>query len=420
MQIIRKIRNKKNIIKEFSSWGPVYKGLSVAMALAAIAFLVMLIAVDALPASITLTFIGFMLLLLAGAGLLFGRKRKGLRIIGIVLAVFFVVIYGTGAYYMSTTYVMLERISVEGREAQALAKKINVAEEPFNVYITGIDQWAKEKGLDLERSDVNMIITVSPKTRKILLTSIPRDAYVPLHTTKRMDKLTHTGVYGVDETLKTVEDWLGFDMNYYIKANFTAVVNIVNAIGCIDVYSPMEFNPVKRPQWTVKKGWNRMNGRQAVAFAREREAFEGKDSIRVENQQRVIEAILKKLMSSSTLLIKYGDIMEAAGESLETNMPTSDMKALIKMQLADLVPWEIETQKIDGEYDMDYVASLTQARQFQVFRTDPASVEKAKEAIDKVMNPTSAEVAQAMAQRQKNSMFSFFRNIFSGKKSKKK
>lgn len=420
MQIIRKIRNKKNIIKEFSSWRPLYKGLSVAMALAAIAFLVMLIAVDALPASITLTFIGFMLLLLAGAGLLFGRKRKGLRIIGILLAVFFVVIYGTGAYYMSTTYIMLERISVEGREAQALAKKINVAEEPFNVYITGIDQWAKEKGLDLERSDVNMIITVSPKTRKILLTSIPRDAYVPLHTTKRMDKLTHTGVYGVDETLKTVEDWLGFDMNYYIKANFTAVVNIVNAIGCIDVYSPMEFNPVKRPQWTVKKGWNRMNGRQAVAFAREREAFEGKDSIRVENQQRVIEAILKKLMSSSTLLIKYGDIMEAAGESLETNMPTSDMKALIKMQLADLVPWEIETQKIDGEYDMDYVASLTQARQFQVFRTDPASVEKAKEAIDKVMNPTSAEVAQAMAQRQKNSMFSFFRNIFSGKKSKKK
>ncbi|HHW94862.1 MAG TPA: LCP family protein [Mogibacterium sp.] len=420
MQIIRKIRNKKNIIEEFSSWGPVYKGLSVAMTLAAIAFLVMLIAVDALPASITLTFIGFMLLLLAGAGLLFGRKRKGLRIIGIFLAVFFVVIYGTGAYYMSTTYIMLERISVESQEAQALAKKVNVAEEPFNVYITGIDQWAKEKGLDLERSDVNMIITVSPKTRKILLTSIPRDAYVPLHTTKRMDKLTHTGVYGVDETLKTVEDWLGFDMNYYIKANFTAVVNIVNAIGCIDVYSPMEFNPVKRPQWTVKKGWNRMNGRQAVAFAREREAFEGKDSIRVENQQRVIEAILKKLMSSSTLLIKYGDIMEAAGESLETNMPTSDMKALIKMQLADLVPWEIETQKIDGEYDMDYVASLTQARQFQVFRTDPASVEKAKKAIDKVMNPTSAEVAQAMAQRQKNSMFSFFRNIFSGKKSKKK
>lgn len=420
MKKFKKERKGKNLKGFFSSRTLIYKILISAMIFIAIAFIVMMIAVNALPMSIAITFIIFMLLLMAITWILFDRKTKNVRIAGIILASVFLILYGMGTYYMATTYVMLERISVEGQEAQALAKKVNITEEPFNIYITGIDQWAREKGLDLERSDVNMIITVSPKTRKILLTSIPRDAYIPLHTTKQMDKLTHTGVYGVDETLKTVEDWLGYDMNYYIKTNFTAVVNIINAVGGVDVYSPNEFNPIKRSYWTVKKGWNHMNGRQAVAFAREREAFDGKDSMRVENQQRVVKALLKKLMSSSTLLTKYGDIMEAAGESLETNMPTSDMKALIKMQLADLVPWEIRTQKIEGEYDMDYVASLTQSRQFQVYRTDDASVEKAKKAIYKVMNPSAVEIAEAIAHRQKNSMISFFRSMFSKKTSKKK
>ncbi|NLY87285.1 MAG: LCP family protein [Clostridiales bacterium] len=380
--------------------------------LVAIIFIGTIIIVDAFPTGIIISFTGVMLLLIVATGVLLARKTKAIRIIGIVLAAFFIVVYGTGAYYMGTTYAMLARISGDSRETEPFAKSVNTAEDSFNIYITGIDQWDSEKGEDLERSDVNMIVTVCPKTRKILLTSIPRDTYVPLHTAKNMDKLTHTGIYGVDETLSTVEDWIGYDMNYFLKANFSATVDVINAMGGVEVYSPKEFKPVKRSWWTVKKGWNHMNGKEALAFARERKAFNDEDSVRVENQQRVVEAVLKKLMSSYTLLTKYGDIIEAAGKSFETNMPTSDMKDLIKMQLVDLFPWSIETQKIEGKYEMDYVASLTQESKFLVYKVDQKAVDKAKENIDKVMNPSSVAIAEATAQRQKNSMISFLKNLF--------
>ena len=391
---------------------PLYQAIMLVIVLVAIIFIGTIIIVDAFPTGIIISFTGVMLLLIVATGVLLARKTKAIRIIGIVLAIFFILVYGTGAYYMGTTYAMLARISGDSREIEPFAKSVNTAEDSFNIYITGIDQWDSEKGEDLERSDVNMIVTVCPKTRKILLTSIPRDTYVPLHTAKNMDKLTHTGIYGVDETLSTVEDWIGYDMNYFLKANFSATVDVINAMGGVEVYSPKEFKPVKRSWWTVKKGWNHMNGKEALAFARERKAFNDEDSVRVENQQRVVEAVLKKLMSSYTLLTKYGDIIEAAGKSFETNMPTSDMKDLIKMQLVDLFPWSIETQKIEGKYEMDYVASLTQESKFLVYKVDQKAVDKAKENIDKVMNPSSVAIAEATAQRQKNSMISFLKNPF--------
>ena len=227
-----------------------------------------------------------------------------------------------------------------------------------------------------------MIVTVNPVTRRILLTSIPRDAYIKLHTAQQMDKLTHTGVYGVDETINTVQDWLGVDLNYYVKMNFTAVVDVINAIGGVDVYSPKEFVPTKRDWWTVKKGWNHMNGKQALAFARERKAFKGEDSKRVENQQRVVDAILKKLMTSPALLTSYPDILKAASDNMSTNMTSDEMQQVVKMQLADLGIWDIQNQKITGEYDMDYVASLTQSQKFLVYKTKKSSVDECLAAID--------------------------------------
>ena len=145
-----------------------------------------------------------------------------------------------------------------------------------------------------------------------------------------------------------------------------------------------------------------MSGRQALYFARERHAFEGQDSIRVENQQRVVEAVIKKMTSSTTLLTKYGDIMTAAGDNLSTNFATDDMIELVKMQIADLAEWDIETQKIEGEYDEDYVASLTQSQKFSVYKTDTASVRKCVDAINAVQTPTNEELQEAAKNRSRS------------------
>lgn len=390
---------------------PAYLILLIVMMLVGVGFLIMLTIVDAFPASMVVGFIIVLLVLLALAVFLLGHNKKGLRITGIVLAALFILIYGVGIYYLSSTYSMFARISSD-ETSETTADGVNVTEDSFNVYITGIDQWNKEKGLDLERSDVNMIVTVCPKTRKILLTSIPRDTYVKLHTAQQMDKLTHTGVYGVDETINTVNDWLGIDMNYYLKANFSAFVDVVNAIDGIDVYSPYAFkSSISKYKYT--KGWNHLKGRPALYFARERKAFNGKDSKRVENQQIVVKAMLDKMMSSSTLLVNYVDVLNAAGDSLTTNMSTKDMQALIKMQLSDLGKWDIQTQKLKGKYDMDYVASLTQEEKFLVYKANDDSYESVVENIRNTMNPSAAEIASATAARQKNTVLSFFKNMIS-------
>lgn len=372
-----------------------------------IAFLSMLILLDMLPSDLTIAIEVVMVIMLVLISILLGREKRWKRVIGIFFAVLFLVAFGAATVYMKDTYDMLNKISVAEVSATGpTAKRVDPTQEPFNIYITGIDQWEEEKGLDLERSDVNMIVTVNPVTNKILLTSLPRDSYVKLHTIQQMDKLTHTGIYGVDETLKTVEDWMGININYYVKLNFDAVVDIINAIGGINVYSPVEFESSLRG-YKYKKGWNKLGGWRALYFARERKAFEGQDSIRVENQQRVLEAVITSLTSDVTVLMNYGDIMKAAGKNLSTNMSSEEMRSLVQMQVTDLCEWDTSTQKLDGEFDMDYVASLTQSQKFSIYRPNEESVEKIKAEIDELMNPTNEELEEATNNKSR----SFFVNL---------
>ena len=381
------------------------------MLIAAVCFVIMLMVLNILPADLTITLIIVMIGMLVLAGALFGSKKKALRICGILVAILYMSVFALATSFMGNTYAMLNKISAseEIKATGPAAHTVSVAEEPFNLYITGVDQWAYEKGTDLERSDVNMIITVNPVTKKVLITSIPRDAYVELYTAKQMDKLTHTGVYGVDETLNTVRKWLGIDLNYYVKMNFTGARDIINAIGGVEVYSPVAFDS-SLEGYHYKKGWNDLTGKEAIYFARERHAFEGKDSIRVENQQRVVKAIIKKMTSSRVLLTRYGAIMDAAGEQMSTNLSTKEMTALARMQIAELASWDVETQKIDGYYDQDYVASLTQEQKFDVYRCDPASIRECTNNIRSTMNPSEKEMAEARKIRSE----SFFVNLVRG------
>ncbi|MBQ6455925.1 MAG: LCP family protein [Mogibacterium sp.] len=383
------------------------------MALVAAAFMVMLTLVSAFPKEITMAFVGLLFVLLILVFFLFKRRKKGFRILGLLLAVVFLVVYGVGTYYLGSTYAAFNKIGGSGDARVGNESGADITNEAFNIYITGIDQWNDEKGLDLERSDVNMIVTVCPQTRKILMTSIPRDTYVRLHTAGQMDKLTHTGVYGVDETLNTVEDWLGVNLDYYVKCNFSSVMKIIYAIGGIEVYSPKAFKS-SISDYEYEEGWNYMGGKEALYFARERKAFNNEDDKRVENQQAVLKAVLNKMMTSPSLLTSYPELLEIAAEDLETNMSSDDMQALVRMQLADLGAWDIEMQKITGEYDMDYVASLTQEQKFQVYRPDDAAVAECLDNIDRVMNPTPEEL-QAIEEEQKKSNFiNFLRKIKGG------
>lgn len=413
-------QRKKAMSREKGGFLPRKKSYMVVMLLmgvTAIAFLLAMILVNSMPQDLTIILAASMIGLLILTCFLLSRNGKGKRITGLVIALLFFVIFGSATYFLGSTYAMFRQIGGNKLDTSRTKAGIDPTQEAFNIYITGIDQWEDEKGLDLERSDVNMIVTVNPVTKKVLLTSIPRDSYIKLHTAQQMDKLTHTGVYGVDETLNTVEDWLDVKLSYYFKMNFSAAVEIIDAIGGIKVYSPVAFESSLKG-YKYKKGWNNLGGYKALYFARERHAFEGQDSIRVENQQRVMKAIIKKMTSSPALLTNYGKVMAAASRNLETDMTSDEMLALVNMQLSDLSEWDIQSQKIEGEYDMDYVASLTQRRKFSIYRTSKKSEEKCKAGIDEVMNPSEEEVQKILEERRKGFFINAAKRVFGRDKDK--
>lgn len=241
------------------------------------------------------------------------------------------------------------KISIEKND---IVKVVNVTNTPFNVYIAGGDGYGS---IDYTfNTDVNMVATINPTTRKILLTSIPRDYYVNLvgQGPNAYDKLTHAGYYGIEESVKTVENLLDTDINYYVKINFSTIEGIVDAIGGIDVYSDFDFYEKAFGKYHFTVGYNHLDGKQALAFARERKSFAAGDVQRVKNQQKVVEAIINKVTSSTALISSYDRILDTVSENLDTNMPSKDISRLVKMQLNDMRGWTIESQNAVGTGQM--------------------------------------------------------------------
>lgn len=234
---------------------------------------------------------------------------------------------------------------------------VKVTKEPFNVLVSGLDITGSID--NVSRSDVNMVITVNPKSKHILITSIPRDYYVNLPGKGATDKLTHSGLYGVQETVGAVEDFMGIEINYYAKVNYSTVIKLVDAIGGIDIDSPYAFNTHGMTEkYSFVKGHNHLDGSKALAYSRERQSWVDGDMRRNENQQLILEAIIKKASNSTTILSEYTSILNAIKGNLETDLSKDDMTSLIKMQLNDMSGWTIEKQALKGEPASRFCYSL--------------------------------------------------------------
>ncbi|MGN1267626.1 MAG: LCP family protein [Dorea sp.] len=216
--------------------------------------------------------------------------------------------------------------------------------EPFNVYISGIDVSGAIS--TNSRSDVNIIMTVNPDTKQILLTTTPRDYYVELPGVSggQKDKLTHAGIYGVDVSMATLEQLYDTNISYYARVNFTSLVTIVDALGGIDVESEYEFTI---GEYSFSQGTNHLDGEAALAFSRARKNFASGDRQRGKNQEAVLTAILKKAMSPA-ILMNANKIIASVSDCVETNMTKDEMTEFINMQLEDPSMYSIESQAADG------------------------------------------------------------------------
>lgn len=225
-------------------------------------------------------------------------------------------------------------------EVEDFSKDVSVTQNAFNVFISGIDTTGPVS--TVSRSDVNMIVTVNPQSKKILMTSIPRDYYVTLANMGQKDKLTHAGLAGVENSVKTLENFLGIDINYYARVNFTSLIQMVDALGGIEVYSDQDI-----PKLGIHEGINDMDGKKALSFSRERYSYKNGDNHRVQNQQKVLEAMINKMMSPA-IITNYSSILENIDGSFETNMTSDEITSLIRMQLNDMASWDIQQIQLQG------------------------------------------------------------------------
>lgn len=204
-------------------------------------------------------------------------------------------------------------------------KQTNVTENPFTIYVTGIDTYGSVS--TVARSDVNLIVTVNPKTKQILMTSIPRDCEIQLHKNGKMDKLTHTGIYGTSETISTIEDFLDVEINYFARTNFSGMTNIVDALGGVTIDSDYKFTTL-HGNYNIVKGENQMDGDKALCFVRERYSLPNGDFDRGKNQQKLLKAMLEKAMSPK-IITNFNNILTAIEGSFETDMSSKEIKSLL-------------------------------------------------------------------------------------------
>ena len=266
---------------------------------------------------------------------------------------------------------------------ETIAKEAKVTDEPFVIYISGIDTYGKISSVS--RSDVNMIAVINPKTKQVLLINTPRDYYVKLHSTSGYrDKLTHAGIYGIDMSVKTLEDLYSTDINYYVRVNFSSLIKIIDAIGGVDVYSKYAFTS-RIGGYHFVKGTNHLTGKKALGFARERYSFSEGDRMRGQNQQAVIEAMIKKVTSSTTILTKFDKLLDSLKGSFQTNMDTSKILDLVRMQISDGASWNVTSISVDGLGSSERTYSMGKTLLY-VMIPYSGSVNKASSMIKQVLN----------------------------------
>ena len=267
------------------------------------------------------------------------------------------------------------------------AEANQITKEPFVVYLSGVDN--RGELTDKARSDVNILAVVNPKTKRVALVNTPRDYYVDLAGTDSKDKLTHAGLYGVETSMATLGNLYGINVEHYIRINFAGFINIIDAIGGVDVYSDQAFTSVGSPGYydptTFAEGWNHLDGKSALAFARERHAFASGDIQRGINQMKVIDAMVNKLKSPA-LLMGFSKLMDAAADCFVTSLSQDQITALVRMQLSDLASWDIQSCSVTGTSGKSSKCYSAKGQSLYVMKPDENSVNEAKALIASVLD----------------------------------
>lgn len=228
----------------------------------------------------------------------------------------------------------------------------NTLTDTFTIYLSGNDECGELNKAG--RSDVNILIVVNPKTKQILLINTPRDYYVNVYSLSSgigKDKLTHAGNFGVDASMKTLsvlyDNW---DIDFFVRLNFTSVEEIIDALGGITVESDIEFTTSADTSdipFHFVKGKNVLDGERALAFCRERQSLPGGDNRRGENQMLVIQALVDKV-TSPAILYNYNNVLNSVRNLIQTSLEDDDIASMVKLTMDNSNDWNVQSYAVSG------------------------------------------------------------------------
>lgn len=257
-------------------------------------------------------------------------------------------IYILGAILCTVVAAALAHYFLDGREPQPMVAETGIErdEQVLHIMIMGVDRRADDTG----RSDTLMVLTVNKNTGKAELMSVPRDTRVRIED-HGYDKINHAYAYGGPKlTRSTVEQLLGIPMDYYALIDLSSFEEIIDAIDGIDI--DVEKRMYYEDPWDdngglvidLYPGMQHMTGDKAIQYVRFRDG-EG-DIGRIGRQQHFMKAVMAKLLTPSTLP-KLPKIIEVISNTLETDMPLSEMVALSQL-LPQVREQGLESEMIPG------------------------------------------------------------------------
>lgn len=230
--------------------------------------------------------------------------------------------------------------------------KVEPAQDNVSILMLGVDDSEKRgQGADSSRTDALLLATLNNKTKTVKLVSIPRDSYVYIPHIGYKDKINHAHARGGTlASIETVEELFDIPIDYYVRMNFNAFIDIVDALGGIEAevpYAMLEKDEFDRNTVNLQPGLQTLGGREALALARTRK--QDNDIERGKRQQEIIKAIATKA-SSFTSITKYDDVISAVGNNMKTDMTFTEMKSFFSY-LTNGMP-RIDTLTIEGYDDM--------------------------------------------------------------------
>lgn len=278
---------------------------------------------------------------------------------------------------------VVDRLIVKIKDENDTISNANLRTDSVNIYISGVDTQGSPKSFS--RSDVNMILTYNPKTSTILLTSMPRDYFVPLSCKDgALDKFTNSGIYGIKCSVNTMEDLFKINIDYYVRLNFTGFMNIIDIFGTIDVKSEYAFTTTGGAH-TFKKGINSLNSTEALAFVRERKTIPGGDGGRILNQQRVVDALINKMLSLDSIT-NFNEISKAISKNVVTTIPSKGVTAIMKNYIENNNKVIIKKNAVTGVPGFSRNTYTFPKERAAVLFPNRESVKQATALIDEVFN----------------------------------